>query len=81
MLPIKDSGLEVRSYRFLNPETGSVDWEGVKDDLDRAAKRSVILLFVGGSRPTGLEYTAAQWRLLSTILQVGPAPARVIWSC
>jgi aspartate aminotransferase len=33
----------------------------------------VVLLHISGTMPTGAELNASQWRLLSTILQVGNA--------
>ncbi len=30
---LKDSGLDIRLYRFLDRKTGGVDWEGMREDL------------------------------------------------
>lgn len=66
---LREGGLEVKQYRFLDPKTGAADWEGMKEDLQHTAPRSVILLHVSGSTPTGVELTAPQWRMLTTLMQ------------
>jgi aspartate/tyrosine/aromatic aminotransferase len=68
---IRDAGLEIRLYRFFDPRTGIVDWEGMREDLQDAPEQSAVLLYVGGSTPTGAELTAAQWRLATEVLKVG----------
>lgn len=64
---LRGAGLEIKFYRFLNQKTGTVDWEGMRDDLSQAPPRSAVLLHVGGSMPTGIDLTTAQWRLLTTL--------------
>lgn len=66
---LRDAGLDIKMYRFHDLKTGMVDWEGMRDDLQQAPARSVVLLHVSGSIPTGAEPTAAQWRLLTALLQ------------
>lgn len=67
---LKDAGLEIRLYRFYDRKTGMVDWEGMKDDLQAAPDKSIVLLHVSGSSPTGAEMTAVQWRLCVEIVKV-----------
>ncbi|TXT13344.1 hypothetical protein VHUM_00711 [Vanrija humicola] len=66
---LRDAGLDIKMFRFHDLKTGMVDWEGMRDDLQQAPARSVVLLHVSGSIPTGAELTAAQWRLLTALLQ------------
>ncbi|WVR08207.1 hypothetical protein IAU60_005254 [Kwoniella sp. DSM 27419] len=66
---LQDAGLEIRSFRYLDPKTGSVDWESLREDLQDAPVKSVVLLQVSGSMPSGAELTTNQWRLLATLLQ------------
>ncbi|WVQ79380.1 hypothetical protein IAT38_001477 [Cryptococcus sp. DSM 104549] len=65
---LKQSGLEVRSYRFLDISKGGVDWDGMREDLQDAPPKAVVLVHVGGSMPSGAELTANQWRLLATLM-------------
>jgi hypothetical protein len=30
---MKESGLDVRRFRFLDQESGAVDWAGIREDL------------------------------------------------
>ncbi|KAK8849534.1 hypothetical protein IAR55_004868 [Kwoniella newhampshirensis] len=66
---LQDAGLEIRSFRFLDQKTGSVDWEALREDLQDAPPKSIVLLQVSGSMPSGAELTTNQWRLLATLLQ------------
>ncbi|WRT69523.1 uncharacterized protein IL334_006510 [Kwoniella shivajii] len=66
---LQDAGLEIRSFRFLDMKTGSVDWEGLREDLQDAPVKSIVLLQVSGSMPSGAELTTNQWRILATLLQ------------
>lgn len=66
---LQGGGLELKSYRFWDPKNGLVDWEGMKEDLQLAPPRSIVLLHIGGSAPTGAELSAGQWRMLTTLLQ------------
>jgi len=78
---IRDAGLEIRLYRFFDPRTGVVDWEGMREDLQNAPAQSIVLMYVGGSTPTGAELTVGQWRLATEVLKVskkaGPPTADV----
>lgn len=68
MVCLRDGGLDVKLYRFLDLRTGAVDWTGMQEDLSAAPARSAVLLYMSGSVPTGTEFTAPQWRVLTTLL-------------
>ncbi|KAK1923721.1 pyridoxal phosphate-dependent transferase [Papiliotrema laurentii] len=65
---LRDAGLEIRYYRFLDRKTGNVDFDGLREDILTAPERSAILLFVTGSMPTGLDLSLTQWKSLITLL-------------
>ncbi|ORY34865.1 pyridoxal phosphate-dependent transferase [Naematelia encephala] len=69
VLALRDAGVDIRHYRFLDRKTGAVDWEGMRDDLHAAPAGSPILFHISGSTPTGAELTAPQWRLLTALLE------------
>lgn len=73
MTALQDAGLEIRSFRFLDLKTGGVDWESLREDLQDAPMKSIVLLHVSGSVPSGAELTTNQWRLLASLLQVSCA--------
>ncbi|KAG6381219.1 pyridoxal phosphate-dependent transferase [Boletus reticuloceps] len=80
----KDSGLEVRSYRYFDKKTVGLDFEGLKEDLKVCADFRCVTLPHPLSRtpqkvlsyfympvlhnPTGVDPTPAQWKELSDIL-------------
>lgn len=66
---LRVAGLDIKTYRFWDPKNGLVDWEGMREDLQLAPPRSIVLLHIGGSVPTGAELSAGQWRMLTTLLQ------------
>lgn len=66
---LKDGGLDIKVFRYLDQKHGMVDWDGMRDDLQAASPRSAVLLFVSGSVPTGAEFTAPQWRMVTSLLQ------------
>lgn len=62
-------------FRFRDNSAGGIDWDGLREDLQEATPRSAVLLHVSGSIPSGAEFTAPQWRLLTAILHVSlPLP-------
>lgn len=70
---LRDSGLDVRRFRFMDPQSGAVEWEATREDLQAVPMKSIVLLYVSGTMPTGIEFNTAQWRLLTTILLVSSA--------
>ncbi|TYJ57304.1 hypothetical protein B9479_002037 [Cryptococcus floricola] len=69
-IPIsKDSGLEVKQYKYFDKDTVGLDFEGMKADIENAPDGSVILLHACAHNPTGIDPTEAQWKELSTLLK------------
>jgi len=62
----KDSGLEVRQYRYFDKKTVGLDFEGLKEDLKNAPEGAVVLLHACAHNPTGVDPTQAQWKEIST---------------
>ena len=67
---LRDAGLDVRYYRFMDKKTGQVDFDGMREDILTAPERSAVLLFVSGHVPTGLDLTMAQWKSLTVLFTV-----------
>ena len=63
------SRLDVRSYRYYDPSTISLDFEGMCQDLSAVPEGSVVLLQACAMNPTGVDPTPEQWRELSAILK------------
>lgn len=56
-----EAGLAVRTHRFFDPQTGSVDFDGMMADLAAARAGDVLLLHGCCHNPTGAAFTGAQW--------------------
>ncbi|KAF6766002.1 aspartate aminotransferase [Ephemerocybe angulata] len=65
----RDSGLEVRSYRYFDKENVSLDFEGLKSDLLSAPEGSVVLLHACAHNPTGIDPTPEQWAIISDVVK------------
>ncbi|KIJ21699.1 aspartate transaminase [Paxillus involutus ATCC 200175] len=64
----KDSGLEVRQYRYFDKKTVGLDFEGLKEDLKNAPEGAVVLLHACAHNPTGVDPTQAQWKEISDLI-------------
>ncbi|KAI0318976.1 pyridoxal phosphate-dependent transferase [Amylostereum chailletii] len=65
----KDSGLEVRGYRYFDKKTVGLDFEGLKEDLRNAPDKAIVLLHACAHNPTGVDPTPAQWQEISDIVK------------
>ena len=53
-IPImKDAGLEPAKYKYYNPSTCGLDFEGLTKDVDAAPNGSVFMLHACAHNPTG----------------------------
>jgi aspartate aminotransferase len=51
----KDSGLEVKQYKYYNKETVGLDLKGMLEDIKAAPDKSIILLHACAHNPTGVD--------------------------
>ncbi|KAF8516114.1 pyridoxal phosphate-dependent transferase [Hysterangium stoloniferum] len=65
----RDSGLEVRGYRYFDKATVGLDFAGLKEDLKAAPEKSIVLLHACAHNPTGVDPTPEQWKEISDIVQ------------
>ncbi|KAG5653061.1 Aspartate aminotransferase, mitochondrial [Sphagnurus paluster] len=65
----RDSGLEVRGYRYFDKKTVGLDFEGLKADLRAAPEQSIVLLHACAHNPTGVDPTQVQWAEISDIVK------------
>ena len=66
-----DSGLEVAQYRYYNPDTIGLDFEGMLADIKAAPENSIFLLHACAHNPTGIDPTESQWKQLSDAVKAG----------
>ncbi|KAK9385457.1 pyridoxal phosphate-dependent transferase [Lipomyces mesembrius] len=65
----RDSGLEVKSYRYYDKATISLDLDGMLEDIEAAPVNSIFLLHACAHNPTGVDPTPEQWRKISEIVK------------
>ncbi|CAG9823562.1 unnamed protein product [Phaedon cochleariae] len=65
----KHSGLEVKSYRYYDPKTCGLDFQGALDDISLIPEKSIILLHACAHNPTGVDPTKEQWLELSNVIK------------
>ncbi|THH34165.1 hypothetical protein EUX98_g47 [Antrodiella citrinella] len=65
----RDSGLEVKGYRYYDKKTVGLDFEGLKADLQSMPEKSIVLLHACAHNPTGVDPTQAQWIEISNIIK------------
>ncbi|KAH9471846.1 hypothetical protein MJO28_002306 [Puccinia striiformis f. sp. tritici] len=69
-IPIfKDSGLEVKQYRYYDKKTVGLDASGMLEDIKNAPDRSVILLHACAHNPTGVDATQEQWKQIAQVIK------------
>jgi len=62
-----DSGFQVKTYKYYDPKTCGLDFDGMRTDIKAAPKNSFILLHACAHNPTGVDPSPAQWQELSAI--------------
>jgi len=61
-----DSGFKLSSYKYYDGK-GGLDFQAMKDDLNNAPSKSILLLHTCAHNPTGVDPTTSQWRELSKL--------------
>ncbi|KAK9888620.1 hypothetical protein WA026_000849 [Henosepilachna vigintioctopunctata] len=65
----KHSGMEVKSYRFYDPNTCGFDFKGACEDIRSIPEKSIILLHACAHNPTGVDPNPEQWAELSNLIK------------
>ena len=67
---VSDSGLGVLEYyKYYNPSTRGLDFEGWLADLRTIPRGSIVLLHAVAHNPTGVDPTPEQWSAVADVLQ------------
>ncbi|PCH33598.1 hypothetical protein WOLCODRAFT_22108 [Wolfiporia cocos MD-104 SS10] len=64
----RDSGLEVKQYRYFDKKTVGLDFAGMKEDIKTMPANSIVLLHACAHNPTGVDPTPEQWIELSNLI-------------
>jgi len=61
------AGLETQTYRYWDPTTLGLDFDGMIEDLNSQAGPAVVLLHSCAHNPTGVDPTMEQWNAISQV--------------
>jgi len=62
---MKDAGLQVKRYRYWNPQTKGLDFNGLLEDVQSAPKGSIFLMHACAHNPTGVDPSEEEWDVIS----------------
>ncbi len=62
-------GLEFRSYRYYEPDSHGVNFDGMVEDLKQARAGDVVLLHGCCHNPSGADLTLAQWAVIADLAE------------
>ncbi|KAL3645908.1 Aspartate aminotransferase 3, chloroplastic [Castilleja foliolosa] len=63
------AGLSVKTYRYYNPATRGLDFEGLLEDLSSAPSGAIVLLHACAHNPTGVDPTTQQWQQIRQLMR------------
>lgn len=61
----KEAGVTTATYRYWDPKTRGLDFDGMIQDILAAPKGSVMCLHACAHNPTGVDPTPAQWDVIA----------------
>uniref|UniRef100_A0A7I3ZZV1 Aminotransferase class I/classII large domain-containing protein n=1 Tax=Physcomitrium patens TaxID=3218 RepID=A0A7I3ZZV1_PHYPA len=64
-----DAGVPWKEYRYFDPKTVGLDFEGMIEDIQNAPEGSIILLHGCAHNPTGIDPTPEQWEKIADLIQ------------
>jgi aspartate aminotransferase len=62
-------GLQFETYRYYDPSTHSVNFEGMVEDLKRVRAGEIVLLHGCCHNPCGADLSISQWQTIATMAQ------------
>ncbi|KAH9614443.1 hypothetical protein KSS87_020444 [Heliosperma pusillum] len=62
-------GLNVKSYRYYDPATRGLDFQGLLEDLNAADAGAVVLFHACAHNPTGVDPTLEQWEQIRQLVR------------
>jgi aspartate aminotransferase len=62
-------GLQFETYRYYDPSTHSVNFEGMVEDLIRVRSGEIVLLHGCCHNPCGADLSISQWQTIATMAQ------------
>nr|XP_034337692.1 aspartate aminotransferase, mitochondrial isoform X2 [Crassostrea gigas] len=65
----KHAGLDVKSYRYYDPNTCGFDFNGAMEDIAKIPEGNVIVLHACAHNPTGVDPKPEQWKEMSALIK------------
>lgn len=65
----KGAGLEIGEYRYYDPKTLGVDFEGMVEDLEKIEDHAIVLFHACAHNPTGVDLDHEQWQKVLEIVK------------
>ncbi|HVZ35134.1 MAG TPA: aromatic amino acid transaminase, partial [Polyangiaceae bacterium] len=63
----ESAGFTVKEYAYYSPETHGLDFNAMRESLNKVPAGSIVLLHACCHNPTGVDPTAAQWQEIVSI--------------
>ncbi|KAI3825508.1 hypothetical protein L1987_06998 [Smallanthus sonchifolius] len=63
------AGLTVKTYRYYDPVTRGLNFQGVLEDLGSAPSGAIVLLHACAHNPTGVDPTREQWEQIRRMIR------------
>ncbi|CAN1785175.1 Aspartate aminotransferase 3, chloroplastic [Linum perenne] len=63
------AGLSVKTYRYYDPATRGLNFQGMMEDLGSAPSGAVVLLHACAHNPTGVDPTSQQWEQIRRLMR------------
>ncbi|XP_076941266.1 aspartate aminotransferase, cytoplasmic-like [Bidens hawaiensis] len=63
------AGLSVKTYRYYDPATRGLDFQGLLEDLGNAPNGAIVLLHACAHNPTGVDPTLDQWEQIRKLMR------------
>lgn len=63
------AGLSVKSYRYYDPKTRGLNFQGLLEDLGSAPAGAIVLLHACAHNPTGVDPTLQQWERIRQLMR------------
>ena len=64
-----NAGLEIEKYRYYNPDSKTLDFDGMLESLSKASKGDIVLLHGCCHNPTGIDPAPEQWKKIAELVK------------
>ncbi|RUS86111.1 hypothetical protein EGW08_006131 [Elysia chlorotica] len=65
----KHAGMNVSAYRYYDPKTCGLDFQGALEDIKKIPEGDIIMLHACAHNPTGVDPKPEQWQELSQVIK------------